>query len=395
MQLLKLARLFFKLGIVGFGGPAAHIAMMEDEVVVRRDWMSREHFLDLVGATNLIPGPNSTEMTMHVGYTVAGAAGLVVAGASFILPAAVITGAFAWLYVRYGTLPQVEPLLFGIKPAVLAVILGAVWRLGKTAAKSRRLIVTGAAVTAMTLLGLNEVLALLVGGVGGALWLRATGAPALSLLPLPAALASPQELVERLGRRLAGVVQTLGAERVAWLAQAPGAAPAVWQLGLFFLLVGSILYGSGYVLVAFLEGWLVHDFGWLTQQQLLDAIAIGQFTPGPVLTTSTFIGYMLGGTAGAVVSTAAIFAPSFLFVLILNPWVPRLRESAWTAAFLDAVNASAVGLMAAVVISLGVTTLTSWQAWLIALAAAVLLLRWRVSAPWLVLGGAVVGWLIT
>ncbi len=395
MHLLKLARLFFKLGIVGFGGPAAHIAMMEDEVVVRRDWMSREHFLDLVGATNLIPGPNSTEMTMHVGYTVAGAAGLVVAGASFILPAALITGAFAWLYVRYGALPQVEPLLFGIKPAVLAVILGAVWRLGRTAAKSRRLIVTGAAVTAMTLLGLNEVIALLIGGVGGTLWLRAAGAPALSLLPLPAALASPQELLERLGRRLAGVVQTLGAERVAWLAQAPAAAPAVWQLGLFFLLVGSILYGSGYVLVAFLEGWLVHDFGWLTQQQLLDAIAIGQFTPGPVLTTSTFIGYMLAGTAGAVVSTAAIFAPSFLFVLILNPWVPRLRESAWTAAFLDAVNASAVGLMAAVVISLGVTTLISWQAWLIALAAAVLLLRWRVSAPWLVLGGAVVGWLIT
>lgn len=369
--------------------------MMEDEVVVRRNWMSREHFLDLVGATNLIPGPNSTEMTMHVGYTVAGAPGLVVAGASFILPAALITGAFAWLYVRYGALPQVEPLLFGIKPAVLAVILGAVWRLGKTAAKNRRLIVTGAAVAAMTLLGLNEVIALLLGGVGGALWLRAGSPAAFAFLPLPAPLPPPQDLLRHLGRRLAGVAETLGVENVAWLAQAPAAAPAVWQLGLFFLLVGSILYGSGYVLVAFLEGWLVHDFGWLTQQQLLDAIAIGQFTPGPVLTTSTFIGYTLAGTAGAIISTAAIFAPSFLFVLILNPWVPRMRESAWAAAFLDAVNASAVGLMAAVVISLGATTLTSWQAWLIALAAAALLLRWRVSAPWLVLGGAVVGWLIT
>lgn len=392
MQLLKLARLFFKLGIVGFGGPAAHIAMMEDEVVARRNWMSREHFLDLVGATNLIPGPNSTEMTMHVGYTVAGTAGLVVAGASFILPAALITGAFAWLYVRYGALPQVEPLLFGIKPAVLAVILGAVWRLGKTAAKSRRLIVTGTAVAAMTLLGLNEVFALLIGGVGGALWLRAG---ALTFFPLPAAMSSLEDSVRRLDQRVSGVLEALGVENVAWLAQTTAAAPAVWQLGLFFLLVGSVLYGSGYVLVAFLEGWLVHDFGWLTQQQLLDAIAIGQFTPGPVLTTSTFIGYILGGTAGAVVSTIAIFTPSFLFVLILNPWVPRMRESAWTAAFLDAVNASAVGLMAAVIVSLGVTTLTSWQAWLIALAAAVLLLRWRVSAPWLVLGGAVVGWLIT
>lgn len=392
MQLLQLARLFFKLGIVGFGGPAAHIAMMEDEVVARRNWMSREHFLDLVGATNLIPGPNSTEMTMHVGYTVAGTAGLVIAGASFILPAALITGAFAWLYVRYGALPQVEPLLFGIKPAVLAVILGAVWRLGKTAAKSRRLIVTGAAVAALTLLGMNEVFALLIGGVGGALWLR-VGAPAF--FPLPAAMPSFEETMRRLGQRMAGVLETVGVENAAWLAQATAAAPAVWQLGLFFLLVGSILYGSGYVLVAFLEGWLVHDFGWLTQQQLLDAIAIGQFTPGPVLTTSTFIGYMLGGAAGAVVSTAAIFTPSFLFVLMLNPWVPRMRESPWTAAFLDAVNASAVGLMAAVIVSLGVTTLTSWQAWLIALAAAVLLLRWRVSAPWLVLGGAVLGWLIT
>ena len=394
MRLLQLARLFFKLGVVGFGGPAAHIAMMEDEVVVRRNWMSREHFLDLVGATNLIPGPNSTEMTMHVGYTVAGAPGLVVAGASFILPAALITGAFAWLYVRYGELPQVEPLLFGIKPAVLAVILGAVWRLGKTAAKSRRLIVTGAAVAAMTLLGLNEVFALLIGGVGGALWLRAEDAGALAFLPFPAALPSFQDVMRRLGQRVVAVAETVGVERMVWLAQAP-AAPAVWQLGLFFLLVGSILYGSGYVLVAFLEGWLVHDFGWLTQQQLLDAIAIGQFTPGPVLTTSTFIGYTLAGTPGAIVSTAAIFAPSFLFVLILNPWVPRMRESDWTAAFLDAVNASAVGLMAAVVVSLGATTLTSWQAWLIAVAAAVLLLRWRVSAPWLVLGGAVVGWLIT
>lgn len=369
-KLRELAVLFFKLGVVGFGGPAAHIAMMEDEVVERRQWLSREHFLDLVGATNLIPGPNSTEMTMHVGYTRAGLPGLVTAGASFILPAALITAAFAWLYARYGTLPQVEPFLFGIKPAVLAIILGAVWRLGKAAAKNWQLVVLGTLVAAAVLLGVNEVVALVAGGVVGMLWLR-------------------------LGRRLAAIgllpFSQMGTVSLPALA---AASPTLWQIALFFLMVGSILYGSGYVLVAFLEGWVVNDFGWLTQQQLLDAIAIGQFTPGPVLTTSTFIGYQIGGPAGAVVATIAIFLPSFAFVAILNPWVPRLRNSPWTAAFLDAVNASAVGLMAAVIVTLGQSTLTAWPAWVIAAGAALLSLGWKVGAPWLVLGGALLGWLL-
>lgn len=369
-RLLELTRLFLKLGIIGFGGPAAHIAMLEDEVVARRRWLTREHFLDLVGATNLIPGPNSTEMTMHVGYQRAGWPGLIVAGISFILPAVLVTGLLAWFYVRFGALPQVEPFFFGVKPAVLAIILAAVWRLGRTAARNWRLLAIGLAVAAGVLLGLNEVLALLLGGVLGMLWLRQSAA-LLGLLAPGLGLAWPGFVV------------------------AANDAVSLWQLGGFFLLIGSVLYGSGYVLIAFLEGGLVDRFGWLTQQQLLDAIAIGQFTPGPVLSTATFIGYVIAGWPGAVVSTIGIFLPSFFFVAALNPWVPRLRRSPWTAAFLDAVNVSSVGLMAAVLIKLGLATLTSWPAAVIALLAGVAALHWRLNAVWLVLGGALIGWLLT
>ena len=375
----ELARLFLKLGVIAFGGPAAHVAMLEDEVVERRGWMTRQHFLDLIGATNLVPGPNSTEMTMHVGYERAGWRGLFVAGACFIGPAVLITGVLAVLYVEYGTLPAVEPFLYGIKPAVLAVILGALWKLGKKAITGWPLAVIAAAVSAAVLLGVGEVVALLVGGVVGALALRglrresSTAARYLPILFLQPAL-------------------EVGAG---------GAASAsVWKVFLFFLKVGSVLYGSGYVLVAFLEGGLVGDLGWLTQAQLLDGIAIGQFTPGPVLSTSTFIGYVVGAEGGlnpvatAAVATLGIFLPSFVFVWILNPLIPRLRSSAWLSAFLDAVNASAVALMAAVTLELGMDTLVSWPAWVIAAVAAVAALRYKVSAVWLVLGGAVVGWLL-
>ena len=366
--------MFLKLGVIAFGGPAAHVAMLEDEVVERRGWMTRQHFLDLIGATNLVPGPNSTEMTMHVGYERAGAPGLFVAGACFIGPAVLITGALAWLYVAYGTLPTVEPFLYGIKPAVLAVILGALWKLGKKAITGWPLAVIAIAVSAAVLLGASEVIALLVGGVVGAVALRglgrdsATAARYLPILFLQPAL------------------------------EVGAASASVWKVFLFFLKVGSVLYGSGYVLVAFLEGGLVDDLGWLTQAQLLDGIAIGQFTPGPVLSTSTFIGWVVGAEAGlspvavAAVATLGIFLPSFVFVWILNPLIPRLRSSAWLSAFLDAVNASAVALMAAVTLELGVDTLVSWPAWLIAAVAAVAALRYKVSAVWLVLGGAVVGW---
>ncbi len=371
----ELARLFLKLGVIAFGGPAAHIAMMEDEVVTRRQWLSRQHFLDLVGATNLIPGPNSTEMTMHVGYERRGWPGLVVAGGLFILPAALITGALAWFYVRYGDIPAVQPFLVGIKPAVIAVILGALWRLGRTAMKSWILVPIAAGVALALALGAGEITALVVGGVAGAALILLyesyhSGALPSLVIPIPALLIA-----------LAPQVSTND--------QVP-----LWKLGLFFLKVGAVLYGSGYVLIAFLDGGLVRDLGWLTEEELLDAIAIGQFTPGPVLTTATFVGYIIAGVPGAIVATVAIFLPSFVFVGILNPIIPKLRDRRWAGAFLDAVNVSALALMLVVVVELGTTALVSWQAWIIFGLAAALTLIYRVNAAYLVIGGAVLGWFL-
>ncbi|MDZ7780658.1 MAG: chromate efflux transporter [Gemmatimonadota bacterium] len=396
-RLGELARLFLKLGVIAFGGPAAHIAMLEDEVVMRRKWMSRQHFLDLVGATNLIPGPNSTEMTMHVGYERAGWAGLLTAGSCFILPAVLITGSFGWLYVAYGTLPRVEPFLYGIKPAVIAVILGAVWRLGRSAVRDWRFAVLGAAVVVLLLAGLGEIPGLLLGGVLGMLWFRASrGGGAGTAERYAPILFLPSAEVAGAGSS-GGILKagTLGAA-TAGLAGGAGAATSVSlvKVFLFFLKVGAILYGSGYVLVAFLEGDLVAGYGWLTQAELLDAIAIGQFTPGPVLSTATFVGYVLDGAPGAAVATLGIFLPSFFFVLLLNPLIPKLRRSAWMAAFLDAVNVAALALMVAVTIELGAGVLTSWPAWVIALTAAFLVVRFRTNTVWLVLGGAVVGRLL-
>ncbi len=368
-RLRELAGLFFRLGVTAFGGPAAHIGMMEDEVVTRRQWLSRQHFLDLVGATSLIPGPNSTEMTMHIGYERAGGPGMIVAGVLFILPAAVLTGILAWLYVRYGALPGVEPLLVGIKPAVIAIIVTAVYRLGTKAVKNWQLAVIGLGVLTAALLGVDEVTALLVGSVLGALLLRAaSGSRALLFLPLPGGLSwfLPQQEGET--------------------------AVSLWSLGAFFLKIGAVLYGSGYVLIAYLEGGLVDQLGWLTQTELLDAIAIGQFTPGPILTTATFVGYLIAGVPGAIVATLGIFLPSFLFVVLLNPLIPKMRQSAWFAAFLDAVNVAAIGLMVAVLINLGQQTFTTWQGIVIALLALVASIRFKVNSAWIVLGGAVLGY---
>ncbi|MGI9174533.1 MAG: chromate efflux transporter [Rhodothermales bacterium] len=404
----EIARLFLKLGVIGFGGPAAHIAMMEDEVVERRGWLSRQHFLDLIGATNLIPGPNSTEMTMHVGYERGGWRGMLVSGGCFILPAVLLTGTLGWLYVTYGSLPEVQPFLVGINPAVLAVIIGALWRLGKNAVTGWRLVPIGVVVAALLVAGLGEVVALLIGGVLGTLWLvwgkggkeeRENGGEdedgkrvkekkpetrnlkheTTPLNPHPPKRPPSHTLVPLLAVQAAGAAAT---------------SVPLWKLGLFFLKVGAILYGSGYVLVAFLEGDLVENYGWLTQTQLLDAIAIGQFTPGPVLTTATFIGYVLAGVPGALVATVGIFLPSFVFVAILNPIVPKLRQSRWSSAFLDAVNVSAVALMLVVSVKLGMAALDAWPAWVIFALAAVAALRYRVNAAYLVLGGALLGWLL-
>ena len=367
-NLVKLASLFFRLGLTAFGGPAAHIAMMEDEVVEKRKWMSREHFLDLVGATNLIPGPNSTEMVMHTGMHYGGIPGLFIAGICFIFPAAVLTGILGWFYKSYGALPAVAPFLIGIKPAVLAIILAAVIKLGKKALKKHAYAILGLLVIVAALWGINEVVAILAGGLIGMLAIQLVNRFWLNTTPLLFPLILP-------------------------LLQAK--AFSLPKLFLVFLKIGAILFGSGYVLVAYLEGELVDKLGWLTQQQLLDAIAAGQFTPGPVLTTSTFIGYQVGGLSGAVLATLGIFLPSFLFVAILNPLIPRLRKSTWAGAFLDAVNVSAVGIMAAVLLKLGYHTLVDWRSGVIAaLAVGVTFGFQKVSSMWVVIGGAVLGYLL-
>jgi len=335
-SLKEVAAVFFKLGVIGFGGPAAHIAMMEAEIIEKRKWMDRQHFLDLMGATNLIPGPNSTEMTMHCGKERAGWPGLFVAGGAFIFPAVVMTLALAWFYVKYGQVPAIAPIFAGIKPAVLAIIAGAIFKLGKKALKSTTIGIIGAIVLVAAFMGLPEVVAILMGGFIALVWMGLTRDRLTSVIPLVAVLTET-------------VRSDVSAMKLFWV----------------FLKVGSILFGSGYVLVAYLQGELVESLAWLTENQLLDAIAIGQFTPGPVLSTATFVGYQVAGFPGALAATVGIFLPSFLFVLLLNPIVTRLRSSKAAAAFLDGVNIGAVAIMIAVTYALAQSTLIDWKAFVI------------------------------
>jgi chromate transporter len=369
----ELAWLSLKLGCTAFGGPAAHIGMLRQEVVERRRWMTEQHFLDMLGATNLIPGPNSTEMVIHTGYERAGWRGLVVAGSLFILPAASIVLVLAWLYVRYGTTPTGEDLLYGVKPVIVAVVAQALWNLGRTAVKGFLLGAIGVAVFVLSLRGGNELVLLFGGGLVAALavnarrWRGRSGA-ALGWLPvglkIPALTAAAASLAEPY---------------------------SPLRLFLTFLKIGATLYGSGYVLLAFLRNDFVVRYGWLTERQLLDAVAVGQFTPGPLFTTATFVGYVVGGFPGAVLATVGIFLPAFVLVAAVNPLVPRLRRSPWLGALLDGVNVAAIGLMAAVTWELGRAAVVDWFTVVLAAVAAVLLVRYRVNSAWLVLGGAVVG----
>jgi chromate transporter len=391
-RLRELAALFLKLGAISFGGPAAHIALIEAEIVTKRQWVAPQEFLDMLGAANLIPGPTSTEMAINVGFVRAGWIGLCVAGASFILPAALITGAFAWAYVRLGTLTQAVSLLGGIKAAVIAVIAIVIWRLGKTAVKSVGLAALGVISLAAFFLGVNPIAILFGGGLLGMLGrrvgsIRGGGSLLFSASSKVFSGSSKSTLRATLLRSFG--VAAMGSSAVAIVDR-----PSIVRIGLFFLKVGAVLYGGGYVLLAFLEQELVRQHAWLTQQQLLDAVAIGQFTPGPVLSTATFIGYILGGAPGAAVATVGIFLPSFFYVALLAPVLFRLRQSAWMAAFLDSVNACAVALMAGVTFRLAADALRDWQAWAIALTALAVLLRWKVSPAWVVLGGGVVGLLL-
>lgn len=353
-RLGELARVFLKLGIVGFGGPAAHIAMMEDEVVRRRGWLGREQFLDLLGATNLIPGPNSTEMAIHVGRERAGWRGLIVAGTCFILPAFVIVLACAWAYVRFGRLPAAAGVLYGVKPVVIAVVLQALWALGRTAAKTRVTAAVGLAALGLAAVGVHELAVIFGAGVLLGVWAW-----------------------QRQGRARATAVAVMPF----------GLVP----LFLFFLKVGSVLFGSGYVLLAFLRADLVQRWGWLTEGRLLDAVAVGLVTPGPVFTTATFVGYVLGGVPGAVVATVGIFLPAFFFVAAVGPLVPRLRRSAVAGAFLDGVNVASIAVMALVTAQLARAAIVDVVTGLLVATAAVLLIRFRVNSAWLVLAGALIG----
>jgi len=377
LQTIKeLAKLYFRLGLTSFGGPAAHIAMMEDEVVTRRKWLTREVFVDLIGATNLIPGPNSTEMAIHVGFMRAGIAGLIVAGASFIIPSAVATGIVAWLYFKYGSLPQVIPFLQGIKPVVIAIIALAAFRLGKTATKRRTdLIIIAAMVFVASLSGMDQILALFAGGIIGGLWIY----------------------YRHKLKKVTAIFVPLFSEIVPASAAAMPAVGSVTLFSLFlgFLKVGAVLYGGGYILIALLQNQIVNGAGWITQKQLIDAIAVGQFTPGPVLSAATFIGYQIHGWSGAAAATVAIFLPSFVFVSIVNPIIPKLRKSKFFSAFLDAVNASSVALIAAVAVQFAISSLNNWSAVLIFAAAALLAFKWKVNSAWLVAGGGIVALLGT
>jgi chromate transporter len=367
-RLFELALLFLKLGTIGFGGPAAHIALMRDEVVARKKWVSEQRFLDLVGATNLIPGPNSTELAAHIGRERAGWRGLVIAGVAFIFPAMLIVLGLAWLYLRYDTSPAADALIYGVSPVVIAIIVFAVWGLAKTAGKTPILLGWGLAAFVLYLLGVNELL--LLGG--------------------SAVLSS---LLGRSWRpRSIGVFVTAVPASVIAVGSS---AVDLGRLFVAFLKFGSIVFGSGYVLLAFLRADLVVRLGWVTSEQLIDAVAIGQMTPGPVFTAATFIGYLVAGVPGALLATLGIFLPSFLFVALLNPLVRKIRESTLLASMLDGLNVGALGLMAGVTVQLGRESLVDPITISIAVISAGIIFLWRPNNVWLIVAGAAVGILRT
>jgi chromate transporter len=374
-SLRELAKLFLKLGTIAFGGPAAHIAMMEDEVVTRRKWLTRQEFLDLVGATNLIPGPNSTEMAIHIGRERAGLPGLLVAGLCFIAPAVLIVTAIAWAYMRYGALPEADALLYGIKPVIVAIVLQALFRLGRSALKTPTLVVASIAAVALVGAGIHELLVLF--GTGAA-------------VSIAAAVKHRQA---KLGLVLAGAAM-LPVKRCLALSGLLAAGAAVFSrsaLFLIFVMIGSVLFGSGYVLLAFLRADLVERLGWLSEAQLIDAVAVGQVTPGPVFSTATFIGYVLDGPAGAALATAGIFLPAFVFVALSPPFIPRLRRSRLLGAALDGVNAASLALMAVVTWQIARAAVVDVATAVVFAAAAIVLMAFRVNSSWLVLGGGAIG----
>jgi chromate transporter len=369
-SLIQIAKVFFKLGAIAFGGPAAHIAMMDEEIVNKRQWISREKLLDLLGVTNLIPGPNSTELAIHIGYEKAGWKGLIIAGSCFILPAMTIVWILAIIYVRYQNVPSAEWLLYGIKPVVIAIIIQALWKLGKKAVKNTSTTIGGILATVGFFFGGDEVMILLVVGLGVMIYEN------FSKNNIQGAfLLSFSGILAQTGVNLPFI-------------------PSVLNIFLAFLKIGSVLYGGGYVLLAFLQRDFVENYQWLTSQQLLDAIAIGQLTPGPILTTATFVGYLVSGNLGAISATVGIFLPSFVFVLLVNPWVNKIRNSKSASSFLDGVNVASLGLMAGVTFILIRTSIIDSFTLILAIITTIIIFRYKVNSAWLVLGGGLLGFLV-
>lgn len=372
-RLKEIAIVFTKLGLTAFGGPAAHVAMMEDEIVGKRKWIERDKFLDFYGATNLLPGPNSTELAIHLGLERGGWKGLIIAGTCFILPAFIIVTALAYVYVLYGSIPEISGIMYGIKPVVFAVIIQALIRLGKSAVKDRFLGILGLMVMILSFLGLHEIFLLLMAGLIAMFFKNKNKLKfnnmflAVPVMPVPVFLTQT------------GAINSM----------------SVNFIFLSFLRIGSFLYGSGYVLLAFLEAEFVERYGVITNQQLLDAVSIGQFTPGPMFTTATFIGYLINGIPGAVVATIGIFLPAFVLVGLLNNVIPKLRSSSWVSGILDGVNVASLGLMAVVTLKLGAAALLDVPTIILAIISIFLVFKYKINSAWLILFGGTIGLLIT
>ena len=369
----EIALVFLKLGTIAFGGPAAHLAMMEDEFVRRRKWITQADFLDRLAAANLIPGPNSTEVAIFIGKLKRGWRGLIVGGCCFIIPAALIVSAIAWAYVRFGSLPQAQHVLYAIKPVVVAIIIQALIRLGRSGVRTILLGVIAALAVALSFAGLSPVLVLMVAGALSAAALTLRG----RLLGL-GALSDPKFLAVAMAAT--GAVATIPV--------------GLWRLFLSFMKIGSVVFGSGYVLLAFLQAEFVDRLHWLTERQLLDAVAVGQFTPGPLSSTATFIGFVVAGWWGAVVATIGIFLPGFILVALSEPLIPRLRRSPLFAAALDGVIAGSLALMAVVTWQLGKASIVDWATLAIISVSLIALLRFQVNSAWLILASAIVGLLL-
>ena len=375
VSLSELAFVFSKLGVIAFGGPAAHIAMMEDEFVRKRRWITEEGFLDRVAAASLIPGPSSTEVGIFIGHSLRGWAGLVVAGSCFIIPAAILVSLIAAAYVRFGSLPQAEGILRTVKPVVIAIILQALWNLGRTVAKTRVLILIGVASAVLNFVGGSPLLVLVFAGASSGIvwWLRKSRR-------LPVALCG------------IGVPKLFSPIGLTVFAVASALPVSLGRLFVSFLKIGSLVFGSGYVLLAFLRAEFVDHLHWLTEKQLIDAVAVGQFTPGPVFTTATFIGYLVGGLPGAFFATLGIFLPGFVFVAVSGPLIPKIRRSPRAGAVLDGVVVGSLALIAVVAWQLGKSSITDWITVSILAVSIIAIFRFKVNSAWLILIAGTVGW---